>query len=503
MLIYIVVLSVYIVILLGIGWGIHKRGFKNMREWALEKDVYSPFILSLTFFATTMSAFAFVGIPGFFYTHGIGTMLMIFLPEVCVAPFILYFVGKKIMALNKKKIVLTPLELIKHQLQKATKKDPNITRFISILFLFFIVCNIPYIVIQIAGVGKILTALTNNAVSYPIAAFVVILVIFIYAEWGGLKGIIWTDVFQGVMGLICLGGLAYAFVYVQWGGLIPFLKVTKTTIPSHLSLPGPTNKMTMGYLITNFVVLSGISISYIQLFSRKLLFHSTSQIKKTAFGFGAASLTIGLITAILGLGGAMIFANVPGDLIIVKIINSFSLGTLGGTYLGAIFFIVILTGAMSTADSVLFSLGTIFGRDICKNIINPKLTEKKERTLIKSFILLFLIVSYTLSMNPPQFIIDLALLGLSAAAIVVPSMIYIIYSKRPNATISLTSLISGICIFTITSFMYNPTSLGAGFWGYLTAFIFIIVPIGLLKANKQYTILKRYYKIQHIRSMSY
>lgn len=66
--------------------------------------------LIFTFAATLFSAFFMIGLPGFLYTHGIGTWPYVIFGDV-LGMLLLYYVGKRIILLQTPKTV-SPLELI-------------------------------------------------------------------------------------------------------------------------------------------------------------------------------------------------------------------------------------------------------------------------------------------------------------------------------------------------------------------------------------------------------
>jgi len=478
---YGLVIGIYLIVLLSIGWFIQSKGFQNIREWALEKGQYSAFALALTIFATTYSAFTFIGLPGFYYTHGIGTVLYITATTLTLAPICMYIIGKKVVQLNKDKVCLTPIELLARRLSGKWVKW-----FVIFSVGFLILFNIPYVVIQIAGIGKVLNGLTAGAVSYEISALLVLVAIFIYVEWGGMKGIIWTDIFQGLFGIFLMTLLTFFFIQSQWGSLGEMFVQLKATLPDHTTLPGPEGKMTPGYIITAYLAVGVLSISFIQNFHRLMLFHSKKHVRDTVLGFVVASGIIGTLALLIGLGAAVAFPGLEsGDMAIVEVIKASPLATTFGDFLGAFFFIAVLTGAMSTADSVLFTLGTIFTHDFCGKVLGVKFTQKQEKLIIKTFILVFLVFCYLLSLNPPEMIIDLAMVGLSAVAAVAPAFTAVLFSHKVNSQYVVYSLIGAEMAFVGWQWLGWPTvyGLGAAFWAILVGFV--ILGMGKLRLAKK------------------
>ena len=427
-----------------IGFWIHRKGFKNIREWALEKTPFGNFVLIMTLFATTYSSFTFVGMPGYFYTHGIGTAWIVCFPAIVFLPIIMYVVGRKVIELNASRSVVTPFELLKDRIL-----GKHARMALGILFLAMFLFNLPYTVIQIAGIGKVLNALSEGAISYPIAAFVVLVVIFIYASLGGLKGVIITDVVQGVFGIIMMLLLAAFFVGDKWGGLGEMFAQIQQKSPEHLKLPGPEGLMTHWFVIAKTLSIALISLTYIQLFSRLLLIRNNKDLKKIAMGFSAASLLIGVITLVIGLGAVVAYPAIAGDLTIVEVIKDSPLTRVLGSALGALFFVAVLAGAMSTADSVLFALGSVFCRDFLGTVCGKAdLSEKQQKFYMKGFMVFFLILCYVIALNPPKLIIDFALSSIAGLAVMFPALASLLWKKLEGLSLII-SIILGYLVFMI------------------------------------------------------
>ncbi len=465
---YYSVIIFYAIAMIAIGFVINRKGFGSIREWALEKNQFGWFVLTMTSFATIYSSFTFVGLPGYFYEHGIGTFLFVTAAASFIAPVFLYIVGKRVLALNADHTVVTPIELLKRRLT-----TDNYRLFVLVAFVPLIIFNFPYIVIQIVGISKVLNALTDGQVSYQAAAIMVLVTMFIYASLGGLKGVIWTDVIQGAIGVLLMLILATIFVNQEWGSLDGLWHNLKAERPDLMSLPGPTGKYTVSFIIFSFVMFTVLYISYIQMFSRLLLFRTKSVLVKTAFGSFITSLVIGLLVMVLGLGASLAYPGLAsGDLAVVEIIHNSVLIKSLANLVGAVFFIAILAGAMSTADSVLFALGTIFSRDFVKDVIKKDLSEPDQKLYIKIFILIFLIISFILAQNPPQLIIDLAVKGIAGITMLVPAFIYLLWRRASAEKIAI-AIVMAYSLFGV-SFIYPQYAIHAFFAGLIASALYLI-----------------------------
>lgn len=468
---YGIVVGVYLLAMVGIGLSVRRRGFDNLREWALEKGHIGAFAITLTIFATLYSAFTYIGMPGYYYAHGIGTFWMITLP-LSAGAILIYFAGRKMLELNVDRTAVTPLELFSRNMPK-----PQRGIFVVLVCLFVFVFNVPYVVTQIAGIGKVLEGLTDGEVSYTAASIISLVAIFLYVELGGMKGIILTDIVQGLFGFLLMTVLMFSFVMSQGGFGELFSRVQEQS-PEHLSLPGPLGALTEPRVIAVALGMMVFSVSFIHVLTRMMLFRTRAQVTRTAIGFGVGSLAIGGIALVIGIGAAVAFPGLADkDLAIVAVIKDSPLIAYFGNLLGAMFFVALLTGAMSTADSVLFAMGTAFSNDVCKGIIKPDLSEKAQTRIVNVFIFVFLVVCYWISRKPPKLIVDLSIVMAAAVATFVPAFLAILFWRAVPATLVVLSVLVGEVSFLLFKWggVEPITRFGAAFDPFFLALAVILL----------------------------
>jgi len=158
------------------------------------------FFLGFTLFATWISTFAYLGAPGFYYAKGV-KWLFAHGSMTVISPLLLWFIGRKIWLAGRKSNCLTPGDLLHYFHQnKAVRVMSGI---ISLLAL------IPYSLIQLIGIGKVLDAATQGFVPFWVGVVLSGIVMSLYAYFGGIRAIIWTDIFQSILFMIVMVGSAF------------------------------------------------------------------------------------------------------------------------------------------------------------------------------------------------------------------------------------------------------------------------------------------------------
>jgi Na+/proline symporter len=220
-----IVIFIYLGIVLYIGVFAFRRGKETGEDFFLASRSVGSIVFFLSLFATNMTAFAILGSSGAAYKQGIGIFGMMATSSALVIPLTLFFIGTRLWAVGKR---------FGHMTQVAFFRDRFECSFIgTIIFLLTAAMLIPYLIISIDGGGTILSALTNQRISYPLGGAIVALIVMATVFFGGMRGAVWVNVLQTLL-FISFGVVAFLYV----GGHLP--KGFGGAVQSMLE--SPTNK---------------------------------------------------------------------------------------------------------------------------------------------------------------------------------------------------------------------------------------------------------------------
>jgi len=153
----ITLLCLYMLFAVWLGIRAKQQNTNEASDYYLAGRSVGWFGLSLTLFATWMSAIAILGSPGYYFSQGVYW----FLPHsllVVASPILLYFLGRRIWALGKKHNYVTPGDLL---------GDRYHSRFLKVVVGFLsIIALVPYTMIQIIGIGTIIEIGTKGDIPY-------------------------------------------------------------------------------------------------------------------------------------------------------------------------------------------------------------------------------------------------------------------------------------------------------------------------------------------------
>jgi SSS family solute:Na+ symporter len=231
---FIILLSIYFIILLSIGVYAHKKTKKNVQDYFLANRTFGPIILIFSLAATNFSAFTFLGFAGKAYESGFGQYGIMTFGTAFMA-IMFYIIGRKVWKLGKEKGYITPPELI------GDIFNSNLLKIIFLLVM--VIFTIPYLATQAIGAGLIIENVTNSAVTWQIGAISTMLIIMIYVIFGGMRGSGWTDLIQGVIMIIAMI-LAIIFISNSLGGFANANMMAFEARPDLFTRPGGGNYFT-------------------------------------------------------------------------------------------------------------------------------------------------------------------------------------------------------------------------------------------------------------------
>ncbi|MEE3199546.1 MAG: sodium/solute symporter, partial [Planctomycetota bacterium] len=188
------VLLVYLLLLVGIGWRLSKRG-KTTGDYFLAGGRIPWWAAGLSVFATGLSSLTFTGIPALAYKTDFAYYVGI-LSIPLIAPLIIYF----FMPAFRRANITTVYEYLEIRFSIAVRL------FASVSFILFQLGRMTIVLYLPALALKAVTGI-------DIYTCVVLMVILatVYTYLGGIEAVIWTDVLQAV---VLVGGAIIAIFVI-------------------------------------------------------------------------------------------------------------------------------------------------------------------------------------------------------------------------------------------------------------------------------------------------
>lgn len=442
---------------------------KNASDYLVGGRQIHPLIMALSYGATFISTSAIVGFGGAAGTLGMGLLWLTFL-NIFVGIFIAFVIfGKRTRKMGHNLDAHTFPELLGNRFQ---------SKFIQgfagiIIFLFMPI----YAAAVLKGGTDFIQS--HFGITYEISLLFFAAVVALYVWMGGIKGVMYTDAFQGIIMFAAMVFLLI-FTYNKLGGAVSAHEQLGALYQNADVQPqiekmvkggfrGWTNMPAWGTpvwwsLVTTIVMGVGIGVlAQPQLVVRFMTVKSNRELNRAVLSGGIFIIMMTGVAFIVGALSNVSFFNESGKIAIVaaggndKIIPVF-IKTFVPGWFGIIFFLALIAAAMSTLSSQFHAMGTAIGRDFYQ-----KSLQKKGNTILitRMSMLLAIILSVILAFLANKLDASMQIIatgtalffGLCAAAFL-PAYLSALYVRNISTKAIIAGMIAGFsvgifCIFFV------------------------------------------------------
>lgn len=427
-----------------------------------DKDV--GFIPSLlTFWATYFSAVALLGASGYYYLNGIGNFYFAAI-GYCILAVVTGTVGRRLWGLSREfPEIRSPIQLYLQHF-----KSPALELLFVVVSLL---CLVPYMAAQITGFG--LLSQSAFGIPYIYTSAGALGIIYLYSESGGLKNIVQTDVVQSLMTIVGCVGVVVAFLWIYWSMDLAqfFADVDAVKEPSLLSIPGPNGIYSPLVVISLAILISVGAVPMAHNAQRYMIVREEKYLKRMIWMFPVMGVFVTITAAVLGLGGAVHFPGLEnGDQVLGMVT------TVVPPVIGSLAIVGIIAATMSTADSILLSVGFIISEQWYREKEGP--STRSILRLNRWCTLAIAIFAFIASIRP-SLVTEFAFNAFGGMLQLAPVMVAGIYKVRIGLVTAFISVLSGLgfVVLGATSLygQYLPEGMPPYFLGFLCAIGVVLI----------------------------
>ena len=213
-----IVIACYMAILLGLGLFSGKFFRGTSKDYFVASHSIGPFLLLMSVFGTTMTAFALVGSTGKSFERGIGVYGLMASSSGLIHAACFFLIGIRLGVFGKKYGYVTQIQFFR------ARFESNFLGYL--LFPILVGFVIPYLLIGVIGAGKVMGPVTTTAFPemFPagippwLTGLVVCGVVLAYVFAGGSRAAAWANTFQTIVFMV-MGLVAFIFISNALGGL--------------------------------------------------------------------------------------------------------------------------------------------------------------------------------------------------------------------------------------------------------------------------------------------
>jgi sodium/proline symporter len=434
----------YFGILVYLGY-LASRRVRNMDDFVIGGKSLSFWVAAFSAQATGESAWLLLGLTGMGAMVGFSAYWVV-VGEVLGVSIAWFLMANRFKRLTDKYASMT---VIDYMASRFRSKD-NLLRVVSafVLSVFVLI----YISAQIDATGSAFERFIDW--DYHVGAMVGFVIVVVYCVAGGFLAVAWTDMFQGVVMLVCLVMLPLvAFLTLSNSGDI--YQGLQTIEPGLVNIWGSGGFTFMNLMLVLGMMLIGLGfMGSPQVFARFIAIKSEKQIERGKWVAVVFTILVDFSAVSIGLLGRFIFTQqgIEPDTILgngaqnvlPELVEYVFPPLIVGLYVAA-----VLSAIMSTVSSLLIMAAGSITHDFYEKTINPNLSGANAARLCRAITIVLAIAAMLLAitvsiLSPDRTIFWFVIFGWAGiAATFCPMIILSLFWTKFTEKAAIASMLAG------------------------------------------------------------
>ena len=467
MLVALLGLVIYLLALLWLGYSSRTPLGGSADDYFLADRKLRSTLLFFTLIATNFSAFFFLGFAGAGYRIGLAYYPMMAL-GTGLAALSFGTLGCRVRAISCEHGLITPSELIGQRLPGEAIR--------LVVFVVMTLFTLPYLALQPLGAGYLLETLTNGAIPFPVGATVLTVAIVVYVVGGGMNAVAKTDVLQGVL-MFTLMLLAFVAVAHGVGGLTQVNQLLQQEQPQLFSGAGLNNFFTPRIWFSYLLLWPLCLPMFPQMLMRFFAAEDDRSLKQSMVLYPLVAGILFICPVLIGVWGHGAFPDLIGRA--ADQIMPLMLARFAPSWLTGLVMVGALAAFMSTLDSQLLALSSMFTRDVYRRYLRPEASLNEQVRVGQMAVVALAVAGLCIALRPPEAILTLATHAFSGLALLFPVMVGAVYGLRCSALAAVLSVLCGEFVLLGFALQWLPEPFAAGFLPLVPALMVSLMILGV------------------------
>lgn len=394
------------------------------------------FVLFLTLYATAYSGNSLLGYPGEAYRRGFSWIMATgFMMSIIV---VFHVLAPKLRPLALRHGFVTPGDWIRHRFGGEAGGAPLRVAIAGLMAMAL--AN--FLLAQLIAMGHVANEVTGGLVPYEAGVVGLAAMILLYETLGGMRAVAWTDAAQAIlMG----GGLLALLIWLfgEAGGLAAVTEAIARVRPEAVAVPSAREQANWASTI---VLLGTASVVYPQAIQRIYAARSAASLRSSFSLMTFMPLTTTLVVTLIGLAAIPRLSGlgeIEADTVMPRLLSAWAEQGPGSQALAVLVFLGALAAIMSTADSVLLSLGAVVAVDLAgRDHSRPETTVFGKRVAAVAMVLAVLV-----ALAPRFTLWRLIELKMELLIQCVPAFLIAIHWRRLSAR----AVLAGVAVGTLVA----------------------------------------------------
>ncbi len=440
--------------------GVHRK--MDLEQWTVGGRGFGAVLMFLLMAGEVYTTFSFLGASGWAYSRGGPTLYI--MAYLTLAYVVSFFILPQIWEVGQKYGMQTQSDFF--SMRYGNKYLAGLVCLVGIASF------IPYLQLQISGVGIIVSIASFDGIGRTPAMVisVVLLVAFVFAS--GVRAVAWVSVLKDVLMVLAAVSIGIGVPYIHFGGIGPMFTALLRSRPAHLTMPGATANLGHTWYVSTVLLTSLGFYMWPHAFGAAFTAKSAETLRRNAIVMPLYTITLAFIffvgfTAVLVVPGLT-----NGDLSLLTIVRksfpAWFLGIIGGA--GAL-------TAMVPAAIFILTAATLFAKNLYRPIFRPAMTDDQVAKLARVMVVVLGVISLILAIYKSATLVSLLLTGYAGVTQFFPGVVLGLYWKRVTMAGVASGMIAGVAtvIFLMLSHRDPLYGWSAGFVALCLNFLITII----------------------------
>ncbi len=422
----------------------------DLEQWIVGDRGFGVLLVWLLMAGEVYTTFSFLGASGWAYSKGAPVLyILAYQPLMYVVSF---FILPQVWQVGRKYRLQTQADFF--QVRYASN---YLSAFVALVGIVFI---IPYLQLQLTGLGMIVEVASYGMIPRTPAMILAFMIVAAFVLTSGIRGIAWVSVLKDLLLLFSAIFVGIAIPYIYFGGIGKMFAALIRAKPAHLTMPGSTTNLGHAWYISTVVLVALGFYMWPQFFGASFSAKSSDTLRRNAVVMPFYSITMPLMFFV-GLAATLVLPGLSnGDLSLLTIVRktfpAWFLGVVGGA--GAL-------TAMVPAGVMILTAATLFAKNMCRTILFPGMTDQQVARLAKISVLAITVAALCSAIYSSTTLVSLLLVGYGGVGQFFPGVVLGLYLKQVNRAGVFAGMVTGLGIFiSLLVTKHDPIlGLNAGF----------------------------------------
>lgn len=454
-----------------VGFLAGSRERMDLEQWTVGGRRFGAALVFLLMAGEAYTTFSFLGVSGWAYSRG-GPVLYV-LAYITLAYVTSFFILPQLWDLGRRHRLQTQPDFF-----NTRYRNRYLTGFVCIVG---ILAFIPYVQLQLVGVGIIVSVASFGHIAPAPAMAVATLLIVAFVFANGVRAVAWVSIVKDFLMIVAAVAIGIGIPLARFGGVGAMFHALAHTRPQQLVMPGATANLGHAWFISTVLLSALGSYMWPHLFGTAFTAKSADTLRRNAVVMPLYTLTL----ALMFFAGFTAVLTVPhlrnGDLAVLVVAREtfppWFLGVIGGA--GAL-------TAMVPAAILILTAATLFAKNLYRPLLAPALTDDGVARLARAMVVVLGATSLVLALHGSSTIVSLLLTAYAVMAQCFPGVVLGLFWSRVTGPGVFIGMIAGV--LTAVSLMaahLDPVfGLNAGFVGLCVNLVVAVLGSLLLPARE-------------------